>query len=485
MMDWRSLLRYDLRQLAPGWRPFPVQADAATMTSLESYPKSIRKKIADPMWRGPALVWSEDVLFVLEQVRLSSRCGLPIHQGLEAAARNEFETLRGCGPGNRTRTLVTFLFAAVACVVLLYAVFYATSGLSAGIPFAFMAAGSVVSWIAGISQGRMRRAAVCGSLIQSMNMGLTLSESMARLDHFFPKGVVSMVAAGESTNRLAQTVEQLNRDAIQRFLGAKQFIGWMVYIGALLLGNIAVIGFLVYKVVPVLLEIMEEIRPLEDADRVTHSAQGGPVLPPLPSLETLGAAPAWMQANLVLLGVLVATFLIIVGSKSIARKSHWNWLSGQGLDLYVPVFRTMLSLQNVGGGAGMLGQLVGAGIPLDRALQTVSESDLHPAYAAWFRVIGDRVRNGESLSDACVNAPARAPVPPSFRDAVAMGEHLNRLEESLAQASERYLADAHTRIQWWIEVVQAASILLLGYFVLSMEVGVFSVLVELADGLMR
>lgn len=484
-MNWRNLLDLDLRQWMPGWRPFPAPVGAVAVATFEAYPRSVRKKIADPMWRGPALASPADLLFVLEQIRLCSRCGIPVHLGLEAAARNEFETPRACGTGNKMLRVTGLMFAILICGILFLAVHRATSGIGEGISLAFMAGGSSVVWIAEYSQGRARRAAVCGSLIQSMGLGLTLSESMSRLDRFFPKAVVAMVAAGEATNRLAETVEQLNCEALQRLIGAQRLSGWLVYVGAVIVGNVAVIGFLIYKVVPVLLEITAEIRPPDHSANSAIPDHGGPLLPPLPSLESLGTAPGWMQVNLILIGLTVAVFMFLAGSKRIARSLRWSRFPGQGLDLHIPVYRRIVALQNVGSAAGMLGQLLRAGVTLDRALQTVSESDPHPAYAAWFRQIGERVRGGDSLSNACAVPPVAAHIPPSFLDAIATGERLGRLVDSLDQVSDRYIVDATIRAQWWVEVTQVGVILIMGYVVLSMEVGVFAMLVELADNLMR
>lgn len=487
-MDWRSLLAHDLRPWLPGYRPLPPAPVDRPAETFDAYPKSVQMKIRNMQWKGPQYVnprqWQVEMLFVLEQIRLCARAGLPLHQGLDAAARNEFETLRACGPGFRLRLTAGLLLAFVAFVAFGAFLLFGPVVSSAVAPFAFLAAATISVGMADGALGRSRRAAVCGSLVQSMNRGLTLSESMARLSTFFPQPIVSLVAMGETADRLAETVEQLNKDVLKRFAGNRQLTAWLVYFCMILVMQLAIVGFIAYRVAPVMLEIKGEIQGSSFAGNGAPSARDIPFPLPLPSIEFLVDAPPWVRASFIVLGLVAVTLLAGLAWRRMAQVLSWRRWSGSTLELYVPVFRKLLALQNLGAAATMAAQLLKAGIPLERALACVAESGLHPAYAAWIESVRERVRGGESFSDACAMAPSAGSIPPSFHDAVAMGEHLGQLPDGLAYIGEKYVSDVDDHFQWWMNWSQVGSILLMGYLVLSIEVGVFGMILDVVESIM-
>lgn len=483
-MDWRKLLNYDLRQWLPGYRTLPPPRDHDMEQALEHYPASARKKIRDPQWKGPKYLnpiqWRVDLLFILEQVRLSARAGLPLHQGLDAAARNAFTTLRARGPGFRTRTMIGAVLGIAAFAAVLLAPAFVLGRAVDAVTLVALLGGAGALGIADTAQSRARRAAVCGSLVQSLNRGLTLSEAMARLDRFFPRPIVSVIEAGEATGRLAESAESITSETIERLLRSQEISGWLSYICMMFIVQAGIAGFMLVNVVPVLVEIKQEIAasmPEGTSVSVTEEVLG--VLP-VPSIEALGNASTGMYMNLAAAAAVFAAVGLGYGWRVLAQRRGWTQWSGTALDPWIPVYRKVLALKNVGTGATLLAQLLRAGIPLDRALDAVCDAGLHPVYGRWFQSVADRVRQGNSLAAAVDNPDPRVPVPASFRESVAMGEHLGRLEESLAWAGERFTLDVANRVTWLFNWAQTGSILLIGYLVLSIVLGVLGTMADIA-----
>jgi type II secretory pathway component PulF len=133
------------------------------------------------------------------------------------------------------------------------------------------------------------------------------------------------------------------------------------------------------------------------------------------------------------------------------------------LALWVPFLRGVLIRRDLAHLSAVLGRLLMAGAPLDRALESSALLDVNPRYKQSLMRVQGKVLQGHSLHEALDFE--RAVLPPSFVGLLALGEAGGRLPETLMQVAGLYRREALRSARVLLDLAAPLPVCGIGLFV--------------------
>lgn len=452
----------------------------------QRYPRDIESKVMKAGWEGPYYFrssrWHEDLLLVLEQVRLSVKANMPPSPAFAAAAEDYLHRDTTWSP-QRVARLSKIIGLSVLLALSLLAALGALATEGPEALHGLFRPVAVAIWLFFVALKRHHKpVSVLASLQASIEAGNSLSESMGRLPRFFPMELTSLVAMAEKTGNLADILENFSGQTVKNWTAQRDLGRVLRYIGFSLILQAGIITFLAVKVLSVFEEIFLELSiPLGSE----HHIPGLPLYLPLPSIEDIFYMANFVSVHryhVVMICWLVGLWIVL---RPWRKRRVWSSRIESTLLLSIPGLRGLVARQNLATVAFLLSQFLRAGVPLEQALAAVGQGGVHPLYRRWVMQVRKRIMNGSTLHDACRAGQPVIPVPGSFVSLLSMGETHGRLESSLSYIAEQYQAAVDRRKQLLRSCVLPLGVFFLGYIVLSIEASMFQALVDLADSILQ
>ena len=309
-----------------------------------------------------------------------------------------------------------------------------------------------------------RREAIYLKLRDDVLIGLTLAEAMARIKRFFPRYYSDIAKVGEDSGQWQECMKDLSTHAQQyayRYAGIRRT---MIYLFLSFAAQVLVLLFLAVKVLPVFVEI--------------HNDMGSAI--PAASKTLIETMDLFIYKPHLLLIVPMAIVLAIVSRWLLPRRARGTRFPS-GLALRIPLVKRLVVYQNVHLVSYMLSRLLEAGVPLKDALATASQGDLHHAYRKSLLRVREQICGGTTISEAFEHSAGL--YTNSFCTFVRIGERSGMLPESLSQLSERFGEERDRLSSYLSSFVAPFFMLVLGTWTLFIMVGIFSMLFSLSDAI--
>ncbi|MBL0927017.1 MAG: type II secretion system F family protein, partial [Phycisphaerales bacterium] len=298
-------------------------------------------------------------------------------------------------------------------------------------------------------QGRTApQKAMLASLIEGVETGQTLSDSMKRFGRPFTDLVVNLVYAGEQAGRLgevlAQAAKLLDRDVKLR----RSLVGALTYPAIIFLAVSIAVIVVVTVIVP----------------RVMQAVSGQLLVMPLPT-RVVQAVAAFFGSYwwLVIGGAAAAAFI-------------WTRLYSQpgprlAIDrftLRIPVLGAMVRDVAVARFTRTFGTLAAAGLPVLQALRITRGTLGNKAMEAAIDEVCDRVGSGQTISEPMERSGY---FPPLLVQITNLGERTGKLDEMLLQAADAFEEKTESSIKLFTSILPPILIVVLagvvGFVVLS------------------
>jgi general secretion pathway protein F len=303
---------------------------------------------------------------------------------------------------------------------------------------------------------RARVARLLRSIQEEVAAGENFASALARHPRAFPELYRALVAAGLETGQLGPVLDRLADYLEARRALRQRVLAALIYPALVTLIAAAVIGALVFYVIPQVVAVYQQSRQ---------------------SLPWLTRA--------------------LIGFAAFLRESGWTWAAGVAIAVVGSSFALRLpavraSAQRALMSAPVLGKLA---VALDSArfastlaILTRSQTPLLRAIEAAARVIRllplreaalaaiDRVRAGVSLSRALGEAGL---FPPLVIHLVANGEASGTLPRMLERAGEQMRQDVERRLTWLTALLEPVLIVLMGAVVLVLVLAVMLPIVSM------
>ena len=287
-----------------------------------------------------------------------------------------------------------------------------------------------------------RMGEVLAGMLGDIQGGTSLSKSMAKYPDVFTRVMVALVQAGEASGKLDQLLSQLadHMEKERDFQGKTR--GALIYPAIIALAMGAVFLVMIFFVVPSLTDLYTEIG----------------VELPLMTRILIGISQLFTG------GWIFMLILLGGGGYAFYRYSH----SGKGkyqlaeLAFRFPVFGKLAKESELARFTRTLGILLGAGVPINQALETVAAAMGNILYRDAILAAGEQVVRGVPLS-----VPIRADpnFPPLLSQMIAVGEETGKLDEVLLKVAVFFENQAEESVKNLSAALEPLIMIVLGVMV--------------------
>ncbi|HEX5744052.1 MAG TPA: type II secretion system F family protein, partial [Candidatus Saccharimonadales bacterium] len=266
---------------------------------------------------------------------------------------------------------------------------------------------------------------VINQVISDVEAGMSFSDALAKHPLIFNRVFISLVAAGETSGTLDRALERLadqqekDADIISKVRGA------MIYPGIVMLVMLAVITFMVVKVLP----------------QVQSIYAGLPGVS-LPLVTSALLVVSHFVINFWWLVIIIIVVLMFLGSRwartmggrsAIDRVKMKAWPIGR---LYMKMYMARFSRTGT--------TLVGAGVPLIQMLEITGDAVDNVHIQASLKRASEKVKGGKALSEALQGDPNFLELVPNM---LHIGEESGALETMLAKVADYYEKEVDNEIK--------------------------------------
>jgi type IV pilus assembly protein PilC len=278
------------------------------------------------------------------------------------------------------------------------------------------------------------------SIITSVEGGKTLSASLARYPEIFSQVAINLVQAGETSgtldNALERIANQLEKDADI----ASKIKGAMVYPIVIICVMIAVVAFMMIKVVPDI--------------KLLYTSFPGTSLP----IETRALLAV---SNFMISKWFIVVIVLIVGGFGLSR--WFKTSSGRSvidnLKLNMPPFKTLFRMIYMARFSRTAATLIGAGVPLLSVLKITAENIVNVHVKSSIDKAAEKVKGGKSLGDSLTNDPNFLPLVPNM---LKIGEASGSVEAMLNKAADYYEKEVDNIVNSISSIIEPVMMVCLG-----------------------
>ena len=316
-----------------------------------------------------------------------------------------------------------------------------------------------------ILEKQMKPSALKNSLIdvvEDVESGMTLSESMAKHPKCFDRLYVNMVRAGEAGGALEVILQRLAEFKEKSQSLKKKIIGAMIYPAVVIFVAVAILIFIMVMIIPKFKKIFEEF---------------GLQLPW--ATKTLIGISNWMAnywywVPLFPLGIYIMLKLIRLtkaGNYALDRMSLW-----------IPVVGTLIEKTIVARTMRTLGTLVSSGVPILEALSIVRDTANNAVFEKMFQRVLESIREGDTIADPLRQSRL---VDAMVVNMIEVGEETGDLDTMLYKIADFYDEEVDNTVKALLSLLEPIMIVFLGGAIGGIVIALFLPLVRLLEGLSK
>ena len=302
-------------------------------------------------------------------------------------------------------------------------------------------------------------------IAEDIASGNSLYESLSRWRRVFSKLYLKMVDIGERNGNLPEVLRYLLNHFHRMDKFREKVREMWYYPGIPILYIIGVVSIFLKFVIPTFRQMFAEME----------------IELPATTISIMRSSE-WLTENdnFIFFGLIMMVFCLgiihLLGTK-IKRLG----ILFDSLLLKVPISGALIRGTNVIRFSEILGTLLESGVPLDEALETISDVPMNRVFQATAKGMAGEVREGESLS-SLLNR--RNPFPATFNWMTTVGEGRGNLGESLLQVGNFYELRLNSALNRIVAIATPVLVLMEGAFVGYMAIGMLSPLMLMAVHLM-
>ncbi len=300
---------------------------------------------------------------------------------------------------------------------------------------------------------------VINKVISDVEAGSTLSTAMAKHPEAFNQVYVSLIAAGEASGTLDKALERL---AIQQEKDAdlaRKVKGAMTYPIIVVVVMVAVVSFMIVKVLP----------------QVQTLYQGIPGAK-LPFITTMMLALAHFLINFWYIVIILLILAAFFASRWIQTDAGRQVLDSLKMKAWPvgPLFMKMYMARFARTGA----TLVASGVPLIQMLEITANSVSNVHIEAAIKRASEKVKGGKALSDSLQNEPVFLDLVPNM---LRIGEQSGSIEQMLGKTADYYEKEVDDQVKSISTIIEPVMMVLLGVVAFTIVAAVLLPIYGLAN----
>lgn len=283
---------------------------------------------------------------------------------------------------------------------------------------------------------------VIDQVISDVEGGAALSVALSRHPEAFNRVFISMVAAGESSGTLDKSLERLANQQEKDAEIISKVRGAMIYPAVVITVMIAVVGFMIVKVLPQV-EVMYRDLPGASLPLVTRM---------LLAVSHFTSRFWWVIGLVLIAGAFFGSRWARTGPgrEFVDRAKLRMWPIGQ-------LFQKMYMARFARTGA----TLVGSGVPLLQMLDITGEAINNVHVEAALRRAAEKVKGGKALSDSLQSEEAFLQLVPNM---LRIGEQSGAIEAMMEKIADYYEREVDTAIRNISSIIEPVLMVILGVF---------------------
>ena len=293
-------------------------------------------------------------------------------------------------------------------------------------------------------------AKILGEIRDNVETGVSTSDAFSKYSNIFPPIMISMIRAGEAGGFLEGALDSIAVNFEKEVKLRGKIKAAMTYpVIVLFMSLISVVAMLIF-IVPVFQKMF--------------SSLGGKL--PFPTLVLVYASHA-----MVWLGPLMAIFAIAFAiwwpkNKNTERVRKFL----DPIKLKLPVFGLLMRKIAVARFSRNFSDMIGAGVPILRALQIVGETSGNWVIEEALKKVAESVRQGHSLSGPLAAQPV---FPPMVVQMIAVGEDAGSLEIMLDKIADFYDQEVEAATEQLTAMIEPLMVAFLGVVIGGMVVALY------------
>ncbi len=298
------------------------------------------------------------------------------------------------------------------------------------------------------------------NVIEDVESGNTLSEAMAKNPKAFDALYCNMVKAGEASGALEVILQRL-AEFKERAQSLKRTVqGAMVYPIVVILVATAIVGFILYYIIPKFEQIFRDF---------------GIKLPWITEL-LISMSHVVVDYWFLLLLIPFACWLII----KIIRKNKTGEYICDYILLKIPVLGKIVSKATTARVCRTLGTLLASGVPILEALIIARDTSGNAVFVKAFQNIYIAIREGESMA---VPLKESRVVDDIVVNMVDVGEETGALDVMLYKVADTYDEEVKVLVDAMVSLLEPLMVVVLGFIVGFIVIALFMPLIELLNKL--
>ncbi len=298
---------------------------------------------------------------------------------------------------------------------------------------------------------------VFDTLIDDVNQGRLLADSLARFPSLFGDFFTNIVRIGETSGTLADNLVYLSEEIKKGRELQTKVRSALIYPMVLLVATIAVVSFLTFFVFPKILPVLSGFNvPLPATTRALIAFLDFATNYGIPSV--IGIAV-----------VLIGGRLLVTHVRPVRKKVHELMLS-------LPVLGTLSRYVNIANFSRVFALLLKSGVHIVEAIRITSSTFTNLVYRDAFDGAADAIQKGESLG--AYFELHEDIFPPLLASIVTIGEQTGNLEENLMYLSTHYTEETDESLKTMTSLLEPVLLigmgLLVGFVALSIILPIYS-----------
>lgn len=314
-----------------------------------------------------------------------------------------------------------------------------------------------------ILEGQQKPGVLKNSLmdvIEDIESGSTLSEAMSKHPKAFDRLYCNMVKAGEAGGALEAILQRL-ADFKEKAQTLKRRVkGAMVYPIVVILVATAIVGFILYFIIPKFKAIFADF---------------GVDLPAMTEF-LIAASDFIIQKFWVMLITPIAIWIFL---KLLYRNKTGAYLLDR-IKLMIPVMGQIVEKSVVARTMRTLGTLVQSGVPILDALSIVRDTAENAVFERAFTKIYESIREGETIAQPLKEARVVDDIVVNMID---VGEETGDLDTMLNKIADNYDEEVEVLVESLVSLLEPIMIVVLGGIIGFIVIALFMPLIQLISKL--
>jgi len=298
------------------------------------------------------------------------------------------------------------------------------------------------------------------NVIEDIESGSTLSEAMSKQPKAFDNLYVNMVKAGEAGGALEIILQRLAEFKEKAQSLKRKVQGAMIYPVAVITVATAIVGFIMYYIIPKFKKIFEDF---------------GTELP--------GITVALIQTSDIVVNyfylfpAIPITLILLV---KIIKKNKTGEYIVDMIFLKIPLLGQILRKTVVARTTRTLGTLIASGVPILEALIIARDTAGNAVFRRAFDKIYSAIREGESMAVPLKEAKV---VDDIVVNMVDVGEETGALDTMLYKVADVYDEEVEVLVEGLVNLLEPLMVVILGLIVGFIVIALFMPLIKLLNDL--